>query len=253
MTRRRRYAVPVFAAALLAAQTAGAGEVRRLYRSLDVGEQGSVRLQAPTASVILVPAPRPGRLEIEVVLSCAGDARLCSEAAESVALASEGSPHRLDLRLSGPVNHVDIGGRVALVYQRASRQCRRRPSPAASLSLSLGPSRPAFELSAELWVGYPPGRPIEIALDQGHVVALGLSTSASIDLDEGSVSIVLSRELARSVRLEAGRAGRTRLVLPDGRAVGERRLSRWDGGGGDADVVVRVRAGDAALRLRGPE
>ena len=245
-----RSIAPLLVAVWMLAAPASGSEMRRFHESLRVGDLETIILTAAAASVNLVQSPAD-RVELEIILTCSGDVDACRRAADQVAVVSEPRGGALDVHLVGPVNHVAMASSTAAVYRRAYTSCRGSKRLPRMFGLGRIERTPDHQLSADLWLGYPAGRAVKVSLQKGHFVAERLQTSIEIELDEGTVSIIMPTLEARSVQLQSGRKGRTRLLLPDGSEVEDQRSARWDAGTGTAEVKVSIERGDAALRLVG--
>ena len=205
------------AAGLLVASAAAADvEIRTIRKHFEVDAEHEILLDVPIGTVI-IEAGEPGRVDIEIVVSCSGRSARCRQRAEEVYL--DESLRRRSLAL-------DVRG--------LSNKLTSRPSVDIVLTL-------------------PADNDLEVDLGVGELQTQDLRGDLELDIGVGEVDIFAAEEAIGTIRLSVGVGSAD--IYPRRRNQADSGFLflgnevYWNDGPGEAYVVIDVGVGEINVTL----
>ncbi|MEM9556893.1 MAG: hypothetical protein AAGC60_21720 [Acidobacteriota bacterium] len=217
-------------------------EVGRMVRPVPLEDRGTLRLEVPSGDVRLQPAS-VDRVELELVLRCAGAVGRCRQDAEQVELLTETRGDATVVGVSGPESYGYSGKWLDRFFVgRAVTRCGQQVYGGAREGMGRG----GWRLDIDLVVRYPRGQALELLVGEGAVTLERHEGPALLDVGSGEVTVRMPRRVLADVELRAKR-GQAALGGVDRKTLRGRKLS-WSGDG-EHELVARVDRGAVKVSL----
>jgi hypothetical protein len=213
---RKSLTLAAIALVLLAVPAAADVDVRSIDRSFKVDSDQQIILKMPLGEVEVV-AGDPGKVEIEVVVTCGNSSTRCRSRAEEIRLEDTARSRSLILEIEGYSNKLT--------------------------------NRPGVEVRLRI----PTDSELKTEIGVGSMKIEDLTGDVSVEVGVGDVRVYVDPDRVGSVRLEVGVGSAE--IHPDSQdqwSSGFLFLGNevyWDEGEGESHIRVDVGVGEAMVRL----